>query len=83
LYKKTCEKLIRVETNQRDFFKCSFANEPLTIKPVTCVPGIGPKHGDLCEKQGSENASDLIYFIFLFKNCNGSSIVISIYDECE
>lgn len=33
-------------------FKCSFANEPLTIKPVSCVPGIGPKHADLCEKHG-------------------------------
>ncbi|CAF1099403.1 unnamed protein product [Rotaria sordida] len=39
---------------------CSFANEPLTIKPVTCVPGIGPKHGDLCEKQGIIMAHQLL-----------------------
>lgn len=43
----------------REFYfniiQCSFANEPLTIKPVTCIPGIGPKHGDLCEKQGYDN----------------------------
>ncbi|CAF3687167.1 unnamed protein product [Rotaria socialis] len=39
---------------------CSFANEPLTIKPVTCVPGIGPKHGDLCEKHGIIMAHQLL-----------------------
>ncbi|UJR21057.1 hypothetical protein I4U23_024157 [Adineta vaga] len=39
---------------------CSFANEPLTIKPVTCVPGIGPKHGYLCEKQGIIMAHQLL-----------------------
>ncbi|CAF0782885.1 unnamed protein product [Adineta ricciae] len=39
---------------------CSFANEPLTIKPVTCVPGIGPKHGHLCEKQGIIMAHQLL-----------------------
>ncbi|CAF1042550.1 unnamed protein product [Adineta steineri] len=39
---------------------CSFANEPLTIKPVTCIPGIGPKHGYLCEKQGIIMAHQLL-----------------------
>ena len=40
------------------FGKCSFANEPLTIKPVTCVPGVGRRHGSLCEKQGYDDTDE-------------------------
>lgn len=58
--------------------KCSFANEPLTIKPVTCVPGIGPVHGNLCEKQGYESIFhiDIYCDLCCLKNYNGSSIII-------
>jgi hypothetical protein len=55
--------------------QCSFANEPLTIKPVTCVPGIGPVHGDLCEKQGYKHIAYQFISIHLFlKDYYGSSI---------
>jgi hypothetical protein len=90
LYKETCEKLITKERKQKTYFfpiiQCSFANEPLTIKPVTCVPGIGPKHGNLCEKQGYVNTHILFYLfclVFLLKDYYGSSITIEIYDECQ
>ncbi|CAF0949593.1 unnamed protein product [Didymodactylos carnosus] len=37
-----------------------FSNEPLTIKPVTAIPGIGPIMGKLAEKHGIIMAYDML-----------------------
>jgi hypothetical protein len=85
--KKHVRNKSRLEQNlffSLSMIQCSFANEPLTIKPVTCVPGIGPVHGDLCEKQGYKHIAYQFISIHLFlKDYYGSSITLSIHDECE
>ncbi|CAF1184833.1 unnamed protein product [Rotaria magnacalcarata] len=58
----------RVETLTISTKRCQFSNEAISIKPITAVPGIGKKYGQLLADHGFIYARQLLGYYMMLKD---------------
>ncbi|CAF0887426.1 unnamed protein product [Adineta steineri] len=58
----------RIENLNISFKRCQFSNEAISIKPITAVPGIGKKYGQLLADHGFIYARQLLGYYMMLKD---------------